>query len=429
MPSPTLSPRRATLALLLLAAGFAGFAPAAQADEVRLDLRDVQVVRPRERSGDRPYFVTIVFRSQLHARGSTSVHVMEREPHDWVGKPRWHRGARGGHLHAGDRATIPSWMGDIVWRDVDIVALDPRDRGSVIRAANAEIMGAIVIGLDNNNTPPHVVRNLVDRLAGEVTKILRAQVERGAIARSFASGGPAMTSSLTRLNMDFLSTGDKLKLFFQMTVGSTFNPDRITGIEAIVIPAISGLREQTGSSAIRLPDGSVTARSLVRSPGDADRTLRFDSSGADWRVRTSLRVRPTASPTADGRRYDRLAIRIDTGDDDLRGGNDNAVVKIHVRGRREPLTIDFNQRRRLRDHTAHTASVDARGIDPSAITHIVIETTLRGGVGGDNWNVKRVQLLGIAGRSSAVLLDRRGAPRLFRFTGEQPTLRLTVPAV
>ena len=80
---------RALSLLVLVSSALIAVAPDAEADDIRLLLDRVQVVREREASGDRPYFATIAFRSTLNRRGSTSLRVIENEPHDWVSKPAW----------------------------------------------------------------------------------------------------------------------------------------------------------------------------------------------------------------------------------------------------------------------------------------------------------------------------------------------------
>src|SRR5262249_19561561 len=54
------------------------------------------------------------------------------------------------------------------------------------------------------------------------------------------------------------------------------------------------------------------------------------------------------------------------------------------------------------------------------IRGVRVETTVSGGMGGDNWNLNRLRVAARIGGTTKVLDDRKGTP-LFRFTGDART--------
>ncbi|NJN23121.1 MAG: hypothetical protein HC810_00195 [Acaryochloridaceae cyanobacterium RL_2_7] len=126
----------------------------------RMNLSELEIIRQREASGDRPYFAIIQFRSRFGTRGSTQVNVISHEPHDWVSKPALRGTLPSGrdHMFAGERTTLPFWMREIEWRNLNQVS-DPRvdgrlDPARLEAALRMDVVGVVIVGLDNNNTPP-----------------------------------------------------------------------------------------------------------------------------------------------------------------------------------------------------------------------------------------------------------------------------------
>ncbi|MDV7401961.1 hypothetical protein RZS08_61640, partial [Arthrospira platensis SPKY1] len=67
---------------------------------------------------------------------------------------------------------------------------------------------------------------------------------------------------------DLISTGEAIELFFQMTLGSTFNPDRITGINAYIFPAFTelGISADTSFQITDRNIGPIRANIELKSP-------------------------------------------------------------------------------------------------------------------------------------------------------------------
>ena len=121
-----------------------------------------------------------------------------------------------------------------------------------------------------------------------------------------------------------------------------------------------------------------------------------------------------------------IRVKLGTGGDDLRGGNDNVHVRVLDNDGREIGRVDnANHLKRLADHTVFTVPIrlngSARVKDVGAIELI---TTFGGGIAGDNWNLDILEVTA-PGSEHGTLIDLRGAP-LFRFTGTQKVRRFPV---
>jgi hypothetical protein len=386
----------------------------ARADEhVSFDLGNVRVVRQREASGDRPYFPAIFFRSRIGSRGSTGVTVVDYEPHDWVSKPLF-RVAPRDHMMNGETATLPFWMGTEQWRNVRVVPVS-----SLAEAVHAEILGGIVFAFDNNNTPPHVIRGLLDSAGSIVQRLLVERVESGSVIGAAASGDfAAFQRSLgeraLQLLKEMINVGKMAELALQFTVGSTFNPDQPAGIQAFIMPALDGMPASDTTQTVKLPGGPVDARMVVAGLGARTETLSFTGSGARYDV--PLTIARAGSSTCAGT-VSSLTLRVRTGEDDLR---DNSVIRAVVESRgRAPMTIDIptaggiaNRGEILRTITLPTP------VPRAELERVGIAFQSRNGFAqtDDNWNMDAIEVRS----GSERLLFQRGRP-LARMTGPSST--------
>ncbi len=122
-----------------------------------------------------------------------------------------------------------------------------------------------------------------------------------------------------------------------------------------------------------------------------------------------------------------VQIWIQTGGDDLRGGNDNADVTLTFLGG-STLTRNINGGREWGNGQTHIARLTLPATAPPVqdIQSVTITTHFGGGIGGDNWNVDKVALMvgfptGSPTSEPAPIvvhtwLDKSGGP-LIRFTG------------
>ncbi|MCA8957387.1 MAG: hypothetical protein KDC87_15030 [Planctomycetes bacterium] len=312
-----------------------------------LDLRSVEVRKVREPSGDRPYFITYMFRARHYAAGSAEVRLVRYEPHDWVSKPEY-RGSlpAGDHLFPGQSAAIPSWQGLHMWRNVRMrgspldamaregIRLNDRanaaaniDRIAEIFAAagDSELMGALVFCLDNNFTPPHMVHDHFDRGRPVIEAFLREQIESGAMwdrlvdrIRRFnittVDGlgdfiQTELTTNLARPLSAVLNDIDKLA----WATNSTYNPDVQVSREQFVFTTVSGMpaRELVDSKGIVTTAGSLQALGGRRTLVGTGR-----GSGAEY-----VLMRTLLPDRCSDEEITALNLRIRTGEDDLRSGS------------------------------------------------------------------------------------------------------------
>jgi hypothetical protein len=382
----------------------------------RLSMDAVQVERMREGDGDRPYFVALKFQSQLFTRNSTRTELVQCEPHDWVSRAEYRRTGRVGPgritLVNGERLPVPEWMGHFDWDPVAVV--EPNAAG------NAHLMGVLILALDNNNTPPHAIRGVAEQFQIWLQRFLREQVEMGRIAGAInLRDGTVNEAALQQRFEEFgrniireLDVGKVLETGFQLTVGSTFSPDKLVGVHALILPAVRGIPmvERSGEFSAPLIGERVNWNLLVSTPTQINRDLAFQGSGARYIVPIRL-SNSGLSPTA---AMSELQLRIFTGDDDLRR---NSIARAYVTlrdGRRGP-TAELNRGAGWGGYSVNRASVplprDSRTGDVRSVT-----LTFQGGSTGpfdtaDNWNVNAVAVYG----QGTVMKVARGRP-LVRFT-------------
>lgn len=117
-----------------------------------------------------------------------------------------------------------------------------------------------------------------------------------------------------------------------------------------------------------------------------------------------------------------LVVHFSMGDDDLRGGNDNASVTFTTwDGRRFAFPNVNNSNRWLGGSEQAVLLELGEGVRREHFKDVIIETTLDGGASGDNWDLDHLSanpLPDIGGRLFA--LPQRGTAMVNRFTGDEP---------
>ncbi len=120
---------------------------------------------------------------------------------------------------------------------------------------------------------------------------------------------------------------------------------------------------------------------------------------------------------------DKLWFTFQTGDDDLRGVNDNVNILIHYRGGQTQSVENANNGHRWPDNTTHQVEVGLNGaVLPSDIVQIDLRTTFTGGMGGDNWNMDSLSVRATGNGVDKVLVTHG----FKRFTGDDKFLALPV---
>ena len=249
----------------------------------RLDLDRVTVVRARESGGDRPYFVALPFSSCFGREGTSQVTLVEREPHDWVSKPEYRAGvrlARGDHMSAGESLPIPDWMGHFEWAGLPMAEVS---RGTP--TSPPWFFGVVLLEFDNNNTPPHVIRNMMGRVRDNLLGVLRSEVESTDIL--FWS-----SDDWGRLQMQMSAGLGTFVDAFQLTIGSTFNPDKPIGIHLLAWYAATdtiNMRQAPPTFQLTFTGGDrVEASQQLQRPRPGAFSLDFRGSGSVTRVDARL---------------------------------------------------------------------------------------------------------------------------------------------
>jgi hypothetical protein len=136
----------------------------------------------------------------------------------------------------------------------------------------------------------------------------------------------------------------------------------------------------------------------------------------------SLTIPVNASPPTAPGQINKLILTIATGDDDLRGGNDNLNVIVNYKNGKTQLVENVNNAKRWADRTNNAIGIDLNLVCyPNELGSITIQTVSGGGTGGDNWNMNSVQV-----RATGNGVDKiTGNGGFKRFTGSDN--RMFVP--
>jgi hypothetical protein len=144
---------------------------------------------------------------------------------------------------------------------------------------------------------------------------------------------------------------------------------------------------------------SFPAASPVHTPPPTVVHAWLDASGAPLiRFTGSVHdLRELVNPQDAGRSVRALDLIISTGNDDLRGGGnpgDNCNVTIELASGATIVINNINAGHTLPNWSDHTVSIPlpAGGLKGGDVRAVRLHTGFGGGIGGDNWNVNRIQL-------------------------------------
>jgi hypothetical protein len=115
-----------------------------------------------------------------------------------------------------------------------------------------------------------------------------------------------------------------------------------------------------------------------------------------------------------------LQLRIVTGSDDLRGGNDNVNAHIHFKNGTIQTVMNINASGSYPNWSERVASLVLHSpVAIDQISHVRLQTTFSGGFFGDNWNLNRLEITAfgtdLPGALPAIIYAQAGSP-LIRFT-------------
>jgi len=121
-----------------------------------------------------------------------------------------------------------------------------------------------------------------------------------------------------------------------------------------------------------------------------------------------------------------LAVEIGTGNDDLRGGNDNVNLFVNMKSGTQVLFDNINRSVRWADNSTNKVTQVPTPGKIADVAGFRLETTFGGGIGGDNWNLNRFIVHGIVSNVANKMVDVSGNP-LYRFTGDQKSFEIKYP--
>jgi hypothetical protein len=183
-------------------------------------------------------------------------------------------------MSAGESLAIPDWMGRFEWGGMPLVAAP-----GGAPAATPWIFGVAIISFDNNNTPPHVIRNIMNRLRENLLGVLQTEVEGGNVLGWTPSDWGRLQNAMTQGLGTFVNA-------FQLTIGSTFNPDKPTGIQLLTwygTDSRLSIGSPPAATWLNFPGGDrVQLGQQLGNPVPTPMTLGFLGSGAVYNVTARL---------------------------------------------------------------------------------------------------------------------------------------------
>jgi hypothetical protein len=133
-----------------------------------------------------------------------------------------------------------------------------------------------------------------------------------------------------------------------------------------------------------------------------------------------------------------LVLNLQTGGDDLRGGNDNVNVTVSAQWRAPRTRFNVNQSTNWANNSLHQVQINLDSlfgtrVAMSEITTVTLTTTFSGGIGGDNWNLNGFNVSydswpSLGNETFTLIYSRSGAP-LVRFTGSNQVFDGRIDAV
>ncbi len=242
-------------------------------------------------------------------------------------------------------------------------------------------------------------------------------------------------------NAEFFSwgLGSELKNLQQKIDAGKPVPLGLQGMEGGVGHQVLAIGYKTGARKadleIYLYDPNFPEKLITMKPNMGGKHFYYEGEDSRWRTyfvdKSYGKKKPPVianpfHPKKDGR-YRELLVHFDTGADDLRGGKDNVDLIIHFHGGYNWVFKNINLRARWLNNYTETASVPIfAGLDPSKVKEFEFRTTFRGGIAGDNWDVRRITIEGFNGQgpegNGRDLLARDN--KFHRITGDRRSVRV-----
>jgi hypothetical protein len=160
---------------------------------------------------------------------------------------------------------------------------------------------------------------------------------------------------------------------------------------------------------------------------DEGGTERWGAYFADtnYQRRISPEIQEPDLGTNDGLVHE-LLLHINTGADDLRGGNDNLNITVNFHGAQGQTMTNINRSSRWAVHTTNRFTMRLRRpVPPEDIGDIILGKTFRAGIAVHNWNMESLRITAQGNGVNKILYNKRGTP-LKRFTGRDRNYRVPI---
>jgi hypothetical protein len=150
---------------------------------------------------------------------------------------------------------------------------------------------------------------------------------------------------------------------------------------------------------------------------------RFTGSVPDL----SIAARPDVG-CPDPNQVSKLSFVFQTGNDDLRGGNDNLNVAIRFADGKAQVEKNVNQSVRWADGSTHGVVISLnQPVPQDQIKAVTLETTFWGGWKGDNWNMNSVQITAVTEQGKSFPMATSGFHRFSADPTGPKARRLDIP--
>lgn len=227
-------------------------------------------------------------------------------------------------------------------------------------------------------------------------------------------------------NLDiFLERGSQPELAFRnVNMGKRWI-SHSTQTVPVILPSgtsygqITGIRlVHTGRNPQRSWDNWDLRRISVTTGDAARKRLLFRTSGSPA-YRFTYQNRAKLWNFAAASSANQLVATLGTGEDDLRGGNDNVNLYLLLRDGRVKRYANINKGRKWENGAVITLRLPLpAGITYRQIGGVKLQITSYGGVGGDNWDLHSLDLSTSEAGASHKLFYKDDSP-LFRFTAHK----------
>lgn len=219
-------------------------------------------------NGDEPYVAVIQFRVTPGVPGSTSVQYLGnlQEIAD--------------HVDDGDSATIPDAMAATSFPDVQ-----PRSLANIVDGFNPEIVGAVTVALESDNSPWSAINGIMNDVKNELDTQLRAQIETLSFADILTPGAAAarLEEAANRIEAAAEpSFWEGVGIWFQ----SFGDPDDVIDFKVLFFVAVQEDLTSTVNAQLAGLPSSIVGQALQDGPLDLD----YSGDGATYRIRWDVTV-------------------------------------------------------------------------------------------------------------------------------------------